>query len=143
MRWLASVAVVVLTAGALRAEKPGAPAKKPAVPNNTAFAVVFDFAGGAAGKSVADRVRLRLRRHAEFDVVDRLTTQEASGALADKTDAKVIRGLLKRLACEVAVYGTAEKTGKTLRVRACVVDLRGGADRAAWQKDFMAWFKRA
>lgn len=138
-RW---ASLVVVLAMAMAAQAADAEVKAPAQ-GEKAFAVVFDLTGGAVGKSVADRVRIRLRKHAEFDVVDRLTTQEASGPMAAGADGKKVRALLKRLACDVAIYGTAEKTGRAVRVRACVIDLRKGAKQAEWHKDFSDATQRA
>ena len=142
MRWSASLAVVLAVAGALQAAGGKAPAG-PSQARPKVYAVVFDLTGGAVGKSVADRVRIRLRRHKEYDVLDRLTTQEASGPVAAETAGPKARALLKRLACEVGIYGTVEKKGRTVRVRACVIDLRKGAERPGWTQDFTDATERA
>ena len=129
------VIVLASVAGGLRAAERAGKTKPPAA-RAKVFVVVLDFAGGAVGKSISDRVRLRLRRHKEYDVVDRLSTQEASGPVAADAKAEKVRALLKRLACDVAVYGTASKIGTTVQAQACVIDSRKTATRAAWSKVF-------
>lgn len=113
--------------------KPDAP--KPA----RTHACVFDFhcpANAEYGKKLANAIRMRLARHDDFDVIDRLTTAEFAPALPAGADsAKVIEIMTKRLAVEVAVYGTAAKTGAGVRLELRGVDLRPGAKRKTWKKD--------
>ncbi len=102
-------------------------------------ACVFDFhcpANAEYGKKLANAIRMRLTRHDDFDVIDRLTTAELAPALpAGTSSAKVIEIMTKRLAVEVAVYGTAAKTGAGVRLELRGVDLRPGAKQKTWQKD--------
>lgn len=88
------------------------------------FAVIFDFASpDGYGKALADSVRLRLRRHREFDVLDRITTQESSGALASQVKRAEVVKLMKALACDLAIYGSVHKTGADVRVEVHCVDI--------------------
>jgi TolB-like protein len=112
--------------------------EKPAKPAKVA-ACVFDFncpADAEYGKKLADAIRMRLARHEEFDVMDRLTTAEFVPALPAGADSnKVVAMMTKRLAVEVAVYGTVVKDGDRVRLELACVDLRPGAKRKTWRKD--------
>ena len=91
-----------------------------------AYVVVFDFAGGKFGKKLSDSVRLRLRRHKGFEVIDRLTTQGASGPLAIGIDAKKVISLMRdTIGANLGVYGTAADNGGAIRAEVRVVDLTG------------------
>jgi len=114
---------------------PTAPASKPA----KVAACVFDFtcpADAEYGKKLADAIRMRLARQDEFDVMDRLTTAEFAPALPADTDSKkVVEMMTKRLAIEVAVYGTVVKDGPRVRLEMACVDLRPSAPHKTWRKD--------
>ncbi len=91
------------------------------------YIAVLDFAGGERGERLADSLRLRLRRHDEFTVIDRLTTQRMSvptGADADRDE--VLRLMLRRLGVNVVFYGTVRPRGDGLVVQARRIDLRSG-----------------
>ena len=121
--WGALVAAVLLPVVLTSAARGEDPAPK-------AYVVVFDFAGadgGKFGKRLADSVRLRLRRHRQYEVIDRLTTQGAAGPLGIQTDrAKVIELMSSKVGANLGVYGTAEVRGELVRAEVCVVDITGG-----------------
>ena len=78
------------------------------------YAVVFDFAchQGDYGKQISDSIRLRLRGHKEYFVVDRLTTQEIAGPTGAEADQnKVVKIIPEQQAVTTGLYGTVTKTG--------------------------------
>ena len=102
------------------------------------FAIVFDFfcpGNEEYGKKLANAVRMRLARHKELDVVDRLTTGDLSEPLpADTGSAKVAKMMADKLAVNIAVYGTVTRTGQAVRLELCGVDLRPAAKKKVWKK---------
>jgi len=130
------VAAVVLAAcvGEAPSETAGAqPAKLP-------YAIVFDFLceGNAEyGRKLANAIRMRLARHKNLKVIDRLTTAELSEPLAVTTDsAKVVKDMGARLAVDIAAYGTVVKNGASVRLDLCGIDVRGGGKAKVWRKQF-------
>jgi TolB-like protein len=103
------------------------PASRPATQQVKTYIAVLDFAGGEAGERLADSLRLRLRRHEAFTVINRLTTQEMSGPVgagAGRDD--VLRLMTRRLGVNVAFYGTVRPQAEGLAVEARRLDLRSG-----------------
>ncbi|MFB3892084.1 MAG: hypothetical protein ACE15C_08695 [Phycisphaerae bacterium] len=100
-------------------------AEKPAAKKPLAYVVIFDFAckDGGFGKQVADSARLRLARHEEYDVVDGLTTADASPPLPLDAPRDKVAKLMERLACTIAVYGAVTKSGDTFKAEVRVLDL--------------------
>jgi len=113
--------LLILTAVALA---PPAGAGEPAPAKAKVYAVVFDFTcpHGAYGRQLSDSVRLRLRRHEEYDVLDRLSTQEASGPLGADARKTVIK-LMDSLAANLAVYGSVSRQGAQVRAEVSCIDL--------------------
>lgn len=119
--------VALFAAVAMGQSQPASPAAR---------IVVFDFAGAAAlGPPLADSIRLRLARHGEYDVIDRLTTQEAAGPTALDADPDAVADLTRKLAGNVAIFGTVTAEGKTVTARARLLDLRGPS-AGGWVKTF-------
>ena len=132
MLWIAPLLATVLASTAAGAEKPQAPAKK-------VYLAVFDFASSPAklGQKLADTVRVRLRRHEEYDVIDRLTTREAAETLGISADAKKVAELMnKQLAVHVAIYGTAKPLGAGLSATIRCTDLRNPKKPGGWTERF-------
>ncbi len=144
-------AFLVLLAGltvatAEEAPKSGGGGGKP----EKVYVAVFDFAtvgeeaprAGAPlwkspeGMRLADSVRLKLRRHKKYEVVDRFTTREFAGPLGIKTDTERISKLMQKLAVHVAVYGTVQKRGGDVRAELACVDLRNPDKPGGWEKVF-------
>ena len=102
------------------------------------FVIVFDFAckgDEEYGKKLANAIRMRLARHPELEVIDRLTTGEFSPPLPAATEApKVVKMMTDRLAVNLAAYGTVEKTGGAVKLELCGIDLRGGGKPKVWKK---------
>jgi len=135
------------------------PATGPAASNLKAYVVVFDFhtegetnAGASAdplskrplGVQLADSVRLRLGRHKDYEVIDRLTTEEHSGALPASTDmAKVIKLMTDPLGANVGLYGTVDRDGQRVRAEIRCIDLTDPKRPAVWQKTFSDDTERA
>jgi len=101
------------------------------------FAVVFDFhcpSNAQYGKDLANVVRMRLRRHENFEIIDRFTTAEfAKPLLAETPTEKVRRLMAEQLAAQVGVYGTVTKAGHRVTLELRGVDLRGEKPEF-WQK---------
>ena len=117
-------------------------------PERVRHVVVFDFAcaaGAPHGRQLADSIRVRLRRHAEYKVIDRLTTAELAGeggvSLATP-DAKVA-GLLKDpFAAQMAVFGTVRKVGPAVTAEVRCIDI-SGKQPISWTKRFSDDTERA
>ena len=100
------------------------------------YVVVFDFSCNSQrlGRQLADSIRLQLRRQ-KFEVIDRLTTQEASGALAADADRrKVITLMSEQVGANLAVYGTLTKAGARMTVDVRCIDLTQPDKPGGWAK---------
>jgi len=112
------------------------------------YVVVFDFECKGApklGRQLADSVRLRLRRHKEYDVLDKLTTAEmtpAGGVGPEAAEAKIAAMLKDPFAAQVAVMGRLEKAGEGFRAEVRCVDISSGKP-AGWTKVFSDNTERA
>jgi len=132
-KWAALTMVVIAAAGpspAPAADKQHAPAAR------KTYVVVFDFAGDRYGRKLADSIRLRLRGHAQYEVLDRLTTQEFSGPVPISAPRGKLLTLMKTLACDVALYGTVRQSGHDVRVEAGCIDLRKADTGGGWTRTF-------
>ena len=133
-------AVIGPIAGPCRADDAPAttPATAPASAPAKALTLIFDFASdpkGNAGTTLADSLRLRLARHAEFIVVDRITTHEIrEEPVAFATDSAEVIDLVKESAqARLALYGTAQHRGDTWKVDLVILDFKD-ADKPAVEK---------
>ena len=130
-------AIVILLAAALA---PAGEAVK--------YVVIFDFQckdSPKLGRQLADSVRLRLRRHKGYDVLDKLTTAEmtpAGGVGPETAEAKVAALLKDKFAAQVAVTGRLEKMGEGFRAEVRCVDISTGKP-VAWTKVFSDRTERA
>ncbi|MGB2822598.1 MAG: hypothetical protein WBF17_16560, partial [Phycisphaerae bacterium] len=119
-------------AGASRAADAGAGGKK------AGYAIVFDFlcpGDEEYGRKLANAIRMRLARHKDLEVIDRLTTGELSAPLPAGTEtARVVKMMTDRLAVNIAVYGTVTKNGGDVRLELRGVDLRTAGKPKVWQK---------
>ena len=132
MHWICPLAAAVLASAAPGGEKPKAGPKK-------VYLAVFDFASSPAklGQRLADTLRVRLRRHEEYDVIDRLTTREAAESLGISVDAGKVTDLMsKQLAVHVALYGTVKPLGAGLSAKIRCVDLRDPKKPGGWTESF-------
>ena len=110
------------------------------------YLAVFDFASSpaAAGQQLADTLRVRLRRHEEYEVIDRLTTREAAESLPVTTDAKKIASIMNdQLAVHVAIFGSVERLGAGLKAKVRCVDLTDPKKPADWAETFSDNSERA
>ena len=140
---LAVVALAALLAapGLARSEEPGA---KPTGPKARVYVVVFDFettgqagARSSYGQQLADSVRIRLRRHKQLEIIDRLTTQEFSGPIGLRTAATKVKTLMSdKLGVNVGFYGTVQKAGDVVRAEIACVDLRDPKKPRSWTQVF-------
>ena len=116
-----SLMILTLVASGLSAaDKP--PATRPV----TRCVVVFDFAckDGKVGRQLADSVRLRLRRHKGYEVVDRLTTQDATGPQGvNARDGEILKLLNEKFTARSAIYGTVHVQGGVVRAQIVFLDV--------------------
>jgi hypothetical protein len=101
--------------------------------------VVFDFRG-EEGKSLADRVRLRLRRSG-YDVLDHISTGEISEAIGIEEQEK-LASLLDKLPQKIVLFGSVEQSGDTTTARLYCIN-RSLEPSREWRKDFSASGQRA
>ncbi|MCD6378215.1 MAG: hypothetical protein J7L99_05135 [Planctomycetes bacterium] len=145
LRIWAAVGMMVLVAGESLADSNGA--GKPAP---VRYVVVFDFSYRGKdeyGKKLADSIRLRLRRHNQFKVIDRFTTAELAPKkpVSLDTPVKEIIALLKdKYAAHIAILGIVEKTGSVVRAEVCCIDISKSAGKPViWKKAFSDNTERA
>jgi len=101
-----------------------------------ASVVIFDFVSEDPnlGKAVAQNVRMRLARHEEYFVLDRLSSQEISKPLgADAEANRVVEMMQGWAGCNVGLCGTVRKDGKGITADVRCIDLRGSG-RGGWSK---------
>jgi TolB-like protein len=141
----AGVAVLTVCAALGAAQPPAAAGKadkgaKPAKAEKIAYLIIFDFACPADeeyGKKLANAIRMRLARHEDLDVMDRLSTGEASPPLPAATDqAAVIKMMNDKLAVTYAAYGTVTKDASGVRLELCMVDVRDPKKPKTSKKEF-------
>ena len=138
MRRIPAVMIILVLAGAAAGED-AAPAKAPA----KTFVAVFDFAGHL-GPDVADRIRLRLRRHAEYTVIDRFTIKDFADEMPATTKVKNIVELMdEEMGAHVAVYGTVTQRGATVTAVVGCIDRTNPEKQVQWTKTFSDSTQRA
>ncbi len=125
----------------------GAGPTPPAEPPGARHVVVFDLAGarGGYGAQLADSIRLRLRRHNAYEVIDRLTTADltpAGGVSLKTSDVQIVKLLRTRAAAQMAIFGEVQTIGRSVRAEIRCVDISGGQPRA-WTKVFSDETERA
>ena len=155
--WLPAIAAVISLWHADTSAT--APATRPAGKSPKAFVVVFNFhtagtsgSGTSAaplsqrplGVQLADSARLRLARHTDCEVVDRLTTEEFADALPASTGVEeVIKLLTGSLGANVGLYGTVEQKGASVRAEVRCVDLTSPGKPKCWKMTFSDATERA
>ena len=110
------------------------------------YVVIFDFASSPApaGQRLADTLRVRLRRHEGYEVIDRLTTREAAKSLPDSADPKKVAALMTdQLAVHVAVYGTVTPLATGLSAKVRCIDLTDPKKPGGWTATFTDQTERA
>ena len=98
------------------------------------YVICFDFASTehGYGEAMADTVRLKLRRHTEFFVLDRITSQEGADAMGVDADRTSIAKAMTQLGLNVGIYGTVTKKGKTVTVDTRCLDLTKPDKPVTW-----------
>ncbi len=98
----------------------------------------------AYGHQLADSVRLKLRKQGrQWEVIDRLTTAEASAPLGTDADPKKVRKILsEKLGAHVGLYGVVQNIDNTVRANITCIDLRKG-EGPVWSKVFSNDTERA
>ncbi len=110
------------------------------------FVAIFDFVtlskpGHAIsmdfGQKLADSVRLKLRNQGQaWQVIDRLTTREASGPIGSNANLDTVKRLLGRqLGAQVGIIGQVQKVDGMVRAEISCIDLRQD-DQPVWVKVF-------
>jgi len=144
--------VELMLAAALAGLSQAAAAEAPADADRPAsgemiHAVILDFASRSApdyAKDMSDKLRIRLRRHEEYDVVDQLTSAELARPMPADADLAAVRKLVvETFACGQAVWGTLEKSGPKVTVEACFLDVRNPDKDVHWKKTFADDTERA
>jgi hypothetical protein len=123
-----------------------AAADKPDKAPSRIYAAIFDFASSPAsdGQKLADTLRVRLRRHEEFEVISALETREVAEALPIGTEPKKVMQLMtERLAVHVAIYGSVERLGAGLSAKLRCIDLADSRKPGGWMKEFADSTERA
>ena len=138
MKRLAALALVAAAFAAAPADD-AKPAPK--------FVIVFDLAGGAPGRQLADSIRVRLRKHkGEYSVIDRLTTADvtpAGGVTLKTPDAKVVALLKDQVGAHIAIFGEVEKLAGGARAEVRCVDISGAGKPVVWTEVFSDDTERA
>ena len=149
-RYAAILGAVMLAQAAAGAERPAGAKKPGAGPIGAhayeAFIAVFDLASKDPehGGKLADTVRLRLRRHKEYFVLDRFSTEDLAASMPLTTPArKVIETATAGSGCNVAFYGTVTKSGADFSAEVRCVDARDPKKLQVWTKTFSDNTQRA
>ncbi|MCY2925039.1 MAG: hypothetical protein NT031_06295 [Planctomycetota bacterium] len=131
--------VCAMGAGARGGETPKS---KPAA-SEKAYVGVFDMEG-KGGEDIAEKVRIRLGKHEEFEVLDRATTAEAAATLgAGAEKAKVVGLMANPLGVQVAIYGTISRQGARVTAQVVCVDRREKDKPRDWSATFTDDTERA
>jgi len=137
--WLATAAWVGCAApGALAAGKEAAGAKA------EFHAMIFDFAcdQGTYGAQISDSLRLRLRRHKEYDVLSRLDTQDFTEPIPFEAGPKKVIDELKRMGLNLGIHGTVTKSGANVTAKVRCIRLQDGKP-VLWEQTFRDDTQRA
>ncbi len=145
---LASFAVLLAPGPRGYAQTSGAASRAGAAssPRVLAHVLVLDFASADPnlGAVIAQNVRMRLARHGEYFVLDRLASQGLSPPVEANADPSAVRALLLRAGCDVAFCGTVARSGAAVSADVRAVhegDAEAGA--AEWRRQFQDTTERA
>ena len=111
-----------------------------------AHVIVLDFAGDdpQLGKAVAQNIRMRLARHEEYFVLDRVSTQDLLLPVGIGADANRVAELMTGQAgCDIALYGTVRKSGEGLSADVRCVNLQDPRVPGGWRRQFADATERA
>lgn len=140
MRSLVIVGLVCATGAGARGGE--TPKSKPAA-DQKAYVGVFSMEG-KGGEDIAERVRVRLGKHEEYEVIDRFTVADAAATLGAGADrAKVIEMMDARLGVQIAIYGTVSRQGAALTAQVVCVDRRDKDKPREWTATFSDGTERA
>ncbi len=139
MRPIRAAAAVLIASSLIPAARAGEKPKK-------LYVAVFDFASGrpADAQKLADTIRVRLRRHEGYEVIDRLTTREVAETLGiDADPAKVTTLLTDRIGVHIGVYGSLEyRGGQAIATLRCI-DVTDPEKPGGWAREFRDDSERA
>lgn len=108
-------------------------------------ALVTDMVSGDGdlGEQLSDSLRLKLRRHDEYDVVDRLTTQELTGALPADTPHPQLAELMARAGATVGICGSVVSADGLVTADVAFLDVTDPGAPVAWRRSFSDDTERA
>ncbi len=106
--------------------------------------IVVDLASeGDLGEQLADSLRLRLRRHDEYDVVDRITTQELTDALPASAPHPKLAELMGRAGATVAICGAVSEDDGVVTADVSYLDVTDPDAPLSWRRSFSDDTERA
>lgn len=116
------------------------PQTQPAVKFQQAQVIVYSFVGPEKsdyGERLAETVRMKLRRHEDYKVIDQHTTADFTEPMpADAPLEKFAPSMHGMLAANLALYGTVHVEGKTVKAEVCCLDMTDPAAPRQWRKTF-------
>ena len=134
------VTLLGVIAAAASAACAAEPTSQPARMQTPAFVIVFDFLckdKPEYGERLAETIRLKLRRHGDYDVIDQWTTKDFSQPLAADSDEGKIKELMTGLlAANVGVCGTVRAAGNAVQAEVRCLDLTAPDEPKTWTKAF-------
>ncbi|MEI7834787.1 MAG: hypothetical protein WCK05_00075 [Planctomycetota bacterium] len=140
MRTLVILGVVGALTGLARGEE--TPTSKPTA-GAKVYVGVFNMEG-EGGEDIAEKVRIRLGKWEEYEVLDRFTMGEAAATLGAGADrGKLIEMMDARLGVQIAIYGTVSRQGATVTAEVVCVDRRDKGKPTEWSARFSDDTERA
>jgi len=108
-------------------------------------AIVVDFVSeeGRLGEQLTDSLRLRLRRHEDYDVIDRITTQELTGPLPADTPQPALAELMAQAGATVALCGSVTSDDGVVTADVSFLDGTDPRAPASWRRSFSDDTQRA
>jgi hypothetical protein len=108
-------------------------------------AIVADFVSeeGRLGEQLADSLRLRLRRHDDYDVIDRITTQELTGPLPADTPQPALAELMGQAGATAVVCGSVTSADGVVTADVSLLDGTDPRAPASWRRTFSDDTQRA
>lgn len=149
MKRRVTILAALLTAGAAMTALPApAAGAEDGKTKPVAWVVIFDFAtdGGSRdlGKALAESLRLRLRRHEEYSVIDSITTRDHSRPVPASADPDKVRELMtERIGANLGVYGTVSPRGSGATAEVRCIDLTDPNKPVEWRKTISDGTERA
>ena len=137
----AVVAMLALAAGSVDP----LPAVEDRPATDVRVAIVADLVSddGVLGEQLADSLRLKLRRHDDYDVIDRITTQELTGPLPADTPQPALAELMGQAGATVAVCGSVTEADGAVTADVAFLDATDPDAPISWRRSFSDDTERA